>query len=199
MANADTPFGLIPRAHKNGAPYNGAYMEYYVPGDYSTALYVGDPVTKTGTANTSEYKGNSPGTLPEVNKTGDGTDYTTGVIVGFEPDPDNLSYTYNPADNERIVYVADDPELVFEIQEDGGGTVLDETDVGYNADYITTHSGSTITGKSGVELDRSSIANTNTLQLRVLRLVNRVDNVLGDNAKWEVAINLHTERYLTGL
>lgn len=200
MANKDTPFGLVPVRHANGAPYNGAYTEYYVPATYGTALGVGDPVVITGTSNTAAYAGNAPGTLPEINKaTAAGGSYITGAVVGFNLLSDDLSKTYNAASTERIVYVADDPELVFEIQEDGLGTALDATAVGLNADLVYTHSLSTTSGKSGAELDRSTANTTNTLQLKIRKLVNRVDNVLGDNAKWEVIINLHTQRYLTGI
>jgi len=198
MANTDAPLGLVPIRHKNGAPYNGAVSAYYLRSDYATATFVGDPVV--GTANLLEFLGNAPGTLPTINKaTAAGGAYTSGVIVGFSPLATDLTKTYNAASTERIAYVADDPDLVFEVQEDSAGTVLDATDVGLNADYVFTHAGSTTTGKSGVELDRSTINTTNTLQLKVLRLVNRVDNALGDSAKWEVMINLHTQRYLTGI
>jgi len=200
MSNSDTPLGLTPIKHSNGAPYNGAYSEYYVPSTYATALFVGDTVLVTGTSNTAGYKGNEAGTLPEINKSAAaGGGYISGVIVGFEPLPDDLSKTYNPASTERIVYVADDPDLVFEIQEDGDTTPLAATSVSNNADLIFTHSGSTATGKSGIELDSSTINTTNTLQLKVRRLVNRANNAIGEFAKWEVTINLHTQRYLTGI
>lgn len=200
MANSDTPMGLKPIRHGNGAPYNGAYSEYYVPSTYATALYIGDPVIVTGTSNTSGYKGNEPGTLPEINKaTAAGGNYITGVIVGFEPLPGDLTKTYNAASTERIVYVADDPDLVFEIQEDGDTTPLAATSASNNADLIYTHSGSTATGQSGAELDSTTINTTATLQLRVKRLVNRVNNSIGAYAKWEVMINLHTQRYTTGI
>jgi hypothetical protein len=200
MSNSDTPKGLIPIKHSNGAPYNGAYSEYYVPSTYATALYVGDPVIVTGTSNTAAYKGNEPGTLPEINKaTAAGGNYISGVIVGFEPLPNDLTKTYNAASTERIVYVADDPDLVFEIQEDGDTTPLAATSVSNNADLIYTHSGSTATGQSGAELDSTTINTTNTLQLKVRRLVNRANNAIGEFAKWEVTINLHTQRYTTGI
>ena len=200
MANNDTPLGLIPIKDKNGAPYNGAVNEYYIPSTYATALFVGDPVIITGTSNTTEYLSNPPGTLPEINKaTAAGGNYISGVIVGFNFLADDLTKTYNAASTERIAYVADDPDLVFEIQEDSGGTALAATSVGLNADLVYTHSGSTTSGKSGAELDRSTANTTNTLQLKILRLINRVDNVIGDSAKWEVMINLHTQRYLTGI
>jgi len=200
MTNKDTPLGLVPVRHSNGAPYNGAVNSYYIPSTYATALFVGDPVVVTGTSNNTEYKNNEPGTLPEINKvTAAGGNYLSGVIVGFDVLDTDLTKTYNAASTERIAYVADDPDLVFEIQEDSDGTVLDATDVGLNVDLVYTHTGSTASGKSGAELDRSTANTTNTLQLKIRNLVNRVDNSLGDSAKWEVTINLHTQRYLTGI
>jgi len=200
MANTDAPLGLVPKRHINGAPYNGAMNAYYVPSDYAVALFVGDAVIITGTSNDTAYLGNAPGTLAEVNKaTAAGGNYLSGVIVGFNPLADDLTKTYNAASTERIVYVADDPDLIFEIQEDSAGTALAATSVGLNADLVFTHSGSTVTGKSGMELDRSTAATTNTLQLKIKNLANRVNNDIGDSAKWEVSINLHTQRYTTGI
>ena len=51
MANVDTPFGLRPIRHRNGAPYNGAVNPYYLRSDYAVATFIGDPVVKTGTSN----------------------------------------------------------------------------------------------------------------------------------------------------
>ena len=199
MANVDAKKGLIPTKHKNGECYNGATNPYYIPSTYATALYIGDPVIITGTANTAEYMGYEPGTLPEINKaTAAGGAYTSGVIVGFKADPDNLDKTYNPASTERIAMIADDPDLVFEIQEDSGEAALAVTDVGLNADYIFG-TASTVTGKSGVELDSSTADTTNTLQMKILRLSSRLGNAIGDNAVWEVMINLHTQRNTTGI
>lgn len=197
MANKDAAQGLIPIKHSNGAPYNGAYREYYVPSTYATALFVGDPVVITGTGNATEVFGNAIGTLPEVNKSGAGT-LITGVIVGFNPLPDDLTKTYNAASTERIVYVADDPDLIFECQEDSVGNAITITEVGFNCELIFG-TGSTTSGKSHVELDSSGAATTNTFNIKIMRLVNRVDNAIGDNAKWEVCINLHTQRAILGV
>jgi hypothetical protein len=201
MANSNTPLGLVPIRHRNGAPYNGAVNAYYLRSDYGVATYVGDPVVITGTSNLLEFMGNAPGTLPTINlATAAGGSYTTGVIVGFSTLPDDLTKTYNALSTERIAYVADDPDLVFEVQEESdGGSALAATDVGFNTDFVFTDSGSTTTGKSGLEMDSETAANTNTLQLKILKLVNRVDNAIGVNAKWEVMINLHTQRYTTGI
>jgi hypothetical protein len=196
MANVDKPFGLKPVRYMSGAPYNGAANKYYVPATYATALFLGDPVVKTGTSNTAFVRGFNPGTLPEVNKAtaGDGN-AITGVIVGFEPISGFDAPIYGPASTERIALVADDPNLIFHMQDDGGGS-LDATTVGLNAVLIYTHAGSTVTGQSGVEIDGGTSdapAADASNQLTILRLANFPDNELADFAVWEVKINQHTE------
>jgi hypothetical protein len=195
MANADTPFGLKPVRHKGGAPYNGAANPYLIPSSDSADMFIGDPVVKTGTANTAEIKRVGGdfgiGTLPAVAKaTAGSTNRITGVIVGFMP-VTRESEVYGVASTDRVAMVADDPDLVFEAQ---GDDALAVTGVGANANLVFTHSGSTITGKSGVEIDSSTSAVGATLQCRVLRFANRTDNEAAAAAnKVEVMINLHTE------
>lgn len=200
MANADTPFGLRPIRHKSGAPYNGAARPYYVASSYGTALFIGDPVIKVaGGSNTAAVTvpgGGSfaIGTLPSVEKAtaGDGN-RITGVIVGFSPLATNLELKHNTASTERVAYVCDDPDIVFEIQADGP---IPAADMGLNAVLIYTHSGSTTTGLSGVELDTTSDvpAADASNQLVILRAVNREDNdTTLIHAKVEVMINQHTE------
>lgn len=201
MANVDSPFGLRPIRHRNGAPYNGAVNPYYVPATYATALFVGDAVTKTGTANTTEVSvlgsGNFiPGSLPEVNKTAAGDDNAiTGVIVAIAADPNGLERIYKPASTEAVVLVCDDPDVVFEVQADGA---IAATQVGLNAVLIDTNAGSTSTGRSGTELDTTSDAPAADAsnQLTIQRIVNRPDNEAGTAfTKVEVKINNHTEAH----
>jgi hypothetical protein len=196
--NNDTPFGLRPVRYRDGSPYNGAVNPYYVNSSYATALYVGDPVVKVAGGSNAAVVGEFPiGTLPEIEKAtaGDGN-AITGVIVGFAPDPDNLGRIYNPASTERVAYVCDDPNVMFEIQADGA---IAAAQVGLNAVLIYTHSGSTITGRSGAELDTTSdVPDADASnQLTILRVVNRPDNYAATAyTKVLVSINQHTE--LTG-
>ena len=200
MANVDSPFGLRPIRHKSGAPYNGAARPYFIAGDYATALFLYDPVIKVaGGSNTAAVKvpgagSFAIGTLPSIEKcaAGDGS-RITGVIVGFAPLPTNLDLKHNTASTERVAYVCDDPDVVFEIQADGA---IPAASVGLNAVLIFTHSGSTTTGLSGVELDTTSDvpAADASNQLVILRAVNREDNdTTLSFAKVEVMINQHTE------
>lgn len=191
--NSDAPFGLTPIKHRNGAPYNGANRLYYVPSTYATALFVGDPVIKIGTANAAAIQGHNIATLPEINKAtaGDGNDIT-GVIIGFDADGDNQSRTHNPASTERVVHVADDPDLLFIIQDDAGGT-LTVADVGQNVNLVFTTAGSTSTGQSGVEFDSSATAADQSNQLTLQRLFDEEGNTIANFGIWEVKINQHTE------
>lgn len=199
MANADTPFGLRPVSHVSGAPYNGACRPYHVDSTYATALFIGDPVVKVAggsNAATVTFPGAGsfpPGTLGSV-EIGAAGGPITGVIVGFAPNPSALDKTYKPASTEAIVYVADDPDLLFEIQEASGGTALTVTEVGLNASFVAG-TGSTTTGYSGYELDNSTEATTAGLELKIIGLVNRVDNAVGEHAKWLVKINDHTQAH----
>jgi len=198
MANTDTPFGLRPVKHRNGAPYNAAVNAYYIPASYGTAMFIGDAVVITGTSNTAEVAapgaGKFPaGTLPEINRAtvGDGN-AISGVVVGFAANPSNLEQVHNPASTERVAYVADDPDTEFEIQADG---TLAATQVGLNAVLIDTHAGSTVTGLSGTELDTTSDvpAADASNQLTIQRIKNVTDNELASaNAIAVVKINNHT-------
>jgi len=201
MANTDTPFGLRPIRHRNGAAYNGAFNCYYAPSTYATGLFVGDPVVKTGTSNTAKVTAPGAGefeigTLPEVNlaTAGDGN-AITGVVVGFAANPASLGTIYGAASTARVVYVCDDPDVVFEIQADGS---IAAAQVGLNAVLIYTNAGSTTTGRSGAELDTTSDAPAADAsnQLTIQRVVNRADNEAASSwTKCEVKINLHTEAH----
>lgn len=203
MANENRPFGLKPVRHKSGAPYNGAVNPYYIPSSYATALFIGDPVVKTGTANTAEVQvpGGGKfniGTLPEINKTAAGdvvgnTQRITGVIVGFAALPTDLSKNYNPASTARVAYVCDDPDIVFEIQADGA---IPATSIGLNA-VLKHGTGNTTTGLSATVLDSGTTTAPSadaSNQLLILRAANREDNdTTLAYAKVEVMINAHTE------
>lgn len=196
MANTDTPKGLVPVAHRNGAPYNGAATVYYVPSTYATAIFIGDAVVKTGTSNTAKFEEWDIATLPEVNRAGVGdAEAITGVVVAVGMNRDDLSKQYHAASTAGIVWVADDPDLLFEIQADGA---VPAASIGLNAVLIDTHSGSTITGISGTELDTTSTAPgaDASYQLTIQRSVNRTDNTpnLLHN-KVLVKINNHTEAH----
>jgi hypothetical protein len=183
MANPDRPSGLSPVRYLSGAPYNGAVNYYATASGDGTAIFLGDPVKLSGTSQTINGQ-----VLPDVDQAATG-DVIVGVVVGVLPTTAD-SVIYRAASTQRILMVADDPNLVFEIQEVSGGTPLTANDIGLNADFVVG-SGSTFTGQSGVELNNVGEADTNTLDLKITGFVNRADNAVGEHAKWLVRINRH--------
>lgn len=149
MANPDDRFGLRPVRHIDGSPWNGGTIRAYVSANYATALFIGDPVD-IDTTLTNRVAGVKCPTVIRSAFT-DGT-YVTGVITSFDPDPTNLTLQYRPASTARYCNIVVDPTVVFEVRDDGG-VVLGVVTIGQNAVGIFTHSGNTITGLSGMELD----------------------------------------------
>lgn len=183
MANVDTPFGLRPVRYLSGAPYNGAANVYTTASGDGTAIGVGDPVKLSGTAQTI-----NGATYADVDQGATG-DVITGVVIAVLPETRD-SLIYRAASTVRRLLVADDPGLVFEIQEASGGTALTTAAIGLNANFVVA-AASTSTGQSGVELDNSTEDTTNTLDLQIVGLVNKEDNAAGEHAKWLVRINRH--------
>lgn len=183
MANADTPFGLRPVRYISGRPYTGAVNIYSTATGDATAIFIGDPVILSGTSQTI-----SGAVYKDVDQAATG-DVIVGVVVGVIPATQD-SLVYRAASTQRLLLVADDPDLLFEIQEVSGGTALTANDAGLNANFVVG-SGSTSSGMSGVELNNATEATTNTLDVQIVDFVNRVDNEIGEHAKWLVRINRH--------
>lgn len=184
MANADAARGLSPVAYLSGACYTGAANRYYVPASDGTAIYVGGLVKLAGSADadgTPSVTGNVATGNPVV-----------GVVTSVEFVTRD-STIYRAASTERYVYVADDPNLLFEVQEDSVGGALAVTAVGNTADLIGFTAGSAITGLSTIEIDSSTATATGngTEDVLIVRLSRRPDNAIGANADWLVRLNNH--------
>lgn len=183
MANADTPFGFRPVRYLSGAPYNGAFNVYSTPTGDATAIFIGDPVTYIGTSQTIDGQ-----IYADVKQAATGA-IVLGVVVGVLPIT-RSSIIYRAASTQRLICVADDPNLLFEIQEVSGGTPLTANDIGLNADFVVS-AGVAGNGMSGVELNNATEAATNTLDCLITGFMNRIDNAVGENAKWLVRLNKH--------
>ena len=187
MANKDRPSGLKPIKHINGVPWNGKFNMYYKAAGLGEAMFIGTPVMSAGSAD-------STGKYPTIKLAGQTS--ARGVIVGFSNTPylaadlTDLDLSNSPVSTAHYVAVVDDPQVIFEAQEDNDSSDLAATSAGSNAD-LTTESGNTITGISTVEIDSDTEGATGTLQVKLLRLVDRPDNALGDYSKWEIMFNQH--------
>lgn len=198
MANPNTPYGLRPVRKTSGQLWTGAANVYNIPSSYGSNLFVGDPVIPTGT---SDANG-----IPNVTlATAAGGNYLIGCMVGIvQAGEPIVSVTrdlpiYHQASTQGYILVADDPELMFEVQEDGLGGAMGVNASSSNVDLIAG-SGSTVTGQSGWLLDSSTVNTTATLQMRLLWPIRASDNdATLTYTKWLTRINLHALTHTTGI
>jgi len=145
MANADAAFGLRPL----GLNVDKQTNVYAV--DSTNAIYIGDPVSLTGT-------GDDDG-VPQV-KLALISDATTtnntpimGVVVGVASSKegtqlqDDAKYVAAAATGKYVI-VCDDPDATFAVQEDSAGGALAKTNIGQNAN-LEIAAGSATSGISG--------------------------------------------------
>ena len=190
MPNSATPGGLRSVQNMLSTGYNGAIKQFSVPAGDSTAIFIGDPVKLAGT---SQFIGGV--SYPDIAQAATG-DVLCGVVVGFlQADRDSL--LYRAASTQRIALVDIDPNALFEIPQVAGGTPITANDVGLNVNFVVA-AGSTVTGWSNVTLNNTTEATTNTLDLKIVDIVNRADNDPGsavgtgaDASHFLVRINRH--------
>lgn len=199
MANINAPFGLRP-INMNGTPYTGQLTLYNVPSSLGTAVFIGDPVIPTG-------DGDAYGVAGVTLATAGTSNFLIGSVVSVVNGPaaganatvpiTQNSTIYRPASTNGYVLVADDPNVLFAIQEDSVGINLAATDIGRNISLVSG-AGSTVTGASGWMLD-SSVTNTTSLQMRLMRLLRVPGNAIGTYAQWICRINQHSLWNTTGI
>lgn len=189
MPNANRPSGLSPVRYLSGSPWNGKARIYFIASTDTNAFAIGDPVASSGSADSNGVPGITLATAGTGNA-------IRGVVVGLGTreslmaDPNNLNTTVAPATKTQAYYamVADDPNIIFEVQEVGTGTALTAAEVGLNANLS---SGANNGYLSGWQLDNSGEGAGSTLQVKLLGLARRSDNAFGQYAKWLVKINNH--------
>jgi hypothetical protein len=193
MANANVARGLIPYRYTWGGMYNGSANIYFVPSSYATALFIGDPVDiKSGSNDTNG--------VPSVIAATVGSPIL-GVMVGIvDAGQPVIAVTrdlnvYRPASTAQYILVADDPNLLHMVQDDASAqATAANLWAGKNANLVSG-SGSTTTGFSGWQMASSTVATTNTLDVKIVMPLQQADNTIGSvantqqNAKWLVKLN----------
>lgn len=178
MANADTPMGFVPLRHRGGGVIR-ASGDYKVEHGYTTALYTGDAVILS-----SGF----------VVRAADSSATILGIFAGCEyrnTAGEMVFSNYWPAsqatlgDEDVKCSVFTDRQISYRVQSDTGTAYVDATHKGGVFDIELDHSGSALTGQSGMEID---LADTGTGQFKVIGLINEPDNAAGVNAKLEVLI-----------
>lgn len=180
-------YGLVPVRALHGGDWSTNLQKCFIPSTDTNDMFVGDPVDLAGSAN-------ADATCPTVVRATAGANNPIfGVIVAFEPDPNDLTLRYRKASTARYCYVCTDPFVVYRIQAEPTN-VLGPTHVGLNA-VLYSGTGNTGTGLSGWAMDSGATtapAANCTYQLLILKAVAQPGNdVTAAGAHWEVMISLH--------
>lgn len=192
MANVIGPKGFVPSRYMNGSAWNGACNMYVIPSTDGSQFGVGDAVKSAA--------GGDANGIPAVAKAA-GTDTVRGVIVGvLLANPNNPSLVGTVLDNtiqnipatkakDYYVLVVDDPQVLFEIQDDGLAA-LTATSCNKNASFTVANPSGVQQGSASV-LATGTVNTTNTLNLKIVGLSQKPNNAFGVNALWLVKFNEH--------
>ncbi len=175
--------GFILDNSQASAAHDGKLQPFSVAASHSTLLAPGDVVRLTGTSSVDG--------IASVDAVAQG-ESLTGVIAGIMPQftGENLTETGIPASTAGLVYCHTDPNLTFDVT---ASATVSADQVGLNADAVVTAAtklgGLTV---SNMELDTATIANTATLQFRIVALIPDVGtgDITGDTVR--VRINNST-------
>lgn len=198
FVNPSKPSGLNPVRYLKGAKYDGKFQIYSIAAANTNPFYMGDLVTPVLATDASGIPGITLATAGNV---------ALGVIIavgtqqyGAYVNPNALQNNFRPSGAQTQVYyaaVSDDPDIIYEIQEGGAGTNLSASLLHHNANIIYAAPAAGVV-VSGTQLDNGSLATTSTLNLKIMRLVPRIDNHFvtspttgGGAQKWWVMINNH--------
>ena len=159
MSATAAPFGLRPVGNLGGN-YNGSFRQYPILSTESTAIVFGDVVKLTDAGATTTIQ----------KDTGSTSATPIGIFMGCRYTDISTGQTQfsqvwsGAAHTNGMVYVADDPNILFAIQADG--TVNDD-DLAANCALVQGTANTTL-GISRVSLDISTAATTAALPIRVV-------------------------------
>jgi hypothetical protein len=179
MATTSSPYGLLPLNLIGGQSFTGGSIrDYAMTVNSATAIFKGD-IVAIGVASAGQ-----PSALTATPTTS--TRGLVGVAVGVSYVDPVLKYqvysNFLPAGAITAGYtnvairVVEDPDQLYQVQGDGA---VAATEIGMNAP-LTNFGGSTTTGNSTIALDASATANTATLAVRIVDLVNGPFSTPGD-------------------
>ncbi len=184
MPNINAPSGLAPVSYLNGSTWNGQCRLYRYAAAQTGALYIGDPVIIDGT----NFAG--PDGIPYVAKAaanstlrgvvvGIGLAVPTGYQGGMYANANNLAVLPRPSgaqSSDYIIAVVDDPNVVYEIQEDTTTTPGQAAAMSKNAQLNVAGTPGTGVNVSAVMLNSNTYVTTAATVLKVLQAVQRPDN-----------------------
>ena len=156
----NAPLGLQAATYGISAPWSGGFQVFPITANYGTSLFLGDFVTFT---NGQLVRYTAAGAAPAGVFWGCTFTDPTGVvqIQKYWPAAQAVKTGTTPFAN-----VITDPNTIFTIQLSGA---LAWSNLDKNADVTFATAGNTATGESGMQLDITTVAATNTLPLHIIQ------------------------------
>jgi hypothetical protein len=191
--------GFRPVKHLTGAPYNGQLNRYMISASNSAVTNVGDLVVLSTDASLVD---GDQGVYPAVSRAASGTAAAiVGVVVGFEPDYNNLNTgNFRAASTRRVALVADSPDLIFAAPQDAVGGVVAAASVGLNVAVNLGTAVAVAPWNSGMSVDSSTVATTNTLPLKIVGVTAAPDqDVTSTGRPAELLVMINTHQYANGI
>lgn len=212
MANVNRIRGFSPNSYLNGAPWNGQARMYAIPVSDTTASYaIGDVVQSAGGSDA-----NGICYIKKIPAASASAFAALGVIVGIRvADPgvslvgtslmlEQLYIAAGTRTNVRYVYVADDPNLLFECSAGATATNITLAKARYNAGLTSFYSGADQTYAidqsaylspsspySNICIGSGTVNTTATLPIQLVGLVQRDDNATGAYSALLCKFNFH--------
>ncbi len=178
MSSVAAPFGLRPLYHLSGELRTSAYRGALVISAAQT-LYEGTPIVYTPSTKTFAQADANAGSSSAGS-------VVLGAFMGIEYDDVNKKRTFSnfiagsttiSTTSNIVVYVADDPNIVFAVQSSG---TLAETSRGLQFNLTNLTAGSSVTGLSGATIGTSAITTASYGHFLVTELFKDVGNEWGD-------------------
>lgn len=173
MANVLGPFGFLQEGTASGPP-NFAQTNnppYRVRAGNSTAIFFGDLV-RYGTSSDAGYL------VQWANGDGSTTNQAVGIFIGCRYYSTSQRKTiwnnYWPgadATGDVEAYVCDDPNAQFKVQSGYASGAITQTSQGQCADIVSTPTGNTTTGISGMSLAQPTTSSPTVLPFKVISVV----------------------------
>jgi len=196
MSNVSRSNGFQPLRHLFGLPFASCVTRVFAPASSSDAIFIGDLVEVIVNPSTEGtiHRGKDISGFLHVQRSTSIEFSTLGVVVGVQSTPEALHLKHRPASTAAFLDVLTDQNIVYEIEEDALVTPITYTGIGLNFG-LTFTAGSTITGLSDIKIDSDSVSTSNTVAVKVLKLVDRKDNDFNkegagsDPGRFEVMFN----------
>jgi hypothetical protein len=174
LSNNNNTFGFSAIGRDGGGPLAAA--QYCKVAAHTQALFVGDIVSKSAVSIAAKDAGLPvPGCTSLQNGT-PGTTLWLGSNVNF-----------GKAATDTLQWVFDTPDTIYIGQGNDNTSLTEAAAAGKNVNFVTG-TGNALTLKSTMSFASGAIATTAGLDLRILRLHNRVGNAEGAYAICEVMI-----------